>query len=108
MNRNCYTYVVGVDLFNGNNIYVARCLCNTGSKCGGQESGSTHTLQWYFTIFTYVRCKWRGKLSCAKTTVPIEIPFGFWAWMGPRNHVLDASPHPPWETEILMSDDTLA
>jgi len=25
---------------------------------------------------------------CAKTAEPIEIPFGLWAGMGPRNHVL--------------------
>jgi len=24
-----------------------------------------------------------------KTTEPIEMPFGLWAWMGSRNHVLD-------------------
>jgi len=24
---------------------------------------------------------------------PIEIPFGLWARMGARNHVLDGSPH---------------
>jgi len=26
---------------------------------------------------------------CAKTAEPIEMPFGLWARMGPRNHVLD-------------------
>jgi len=31
-------------------------------------------------------------VSCAKTVEPIEMPFGFWAGMGPRNHVLDGSP----------------
>jgi len=31
-------------------------------------------------------------MNCAKTAEPIEIPFGFWAWIGPRNHVLDGSP----------------
>ena len=30
-------------------------------------------------------------VSCAKTAEPIEMPFGLWAWMGPRNHVLDGS-----------------
>ena len=29
---------------------------------------------------------------CAKTAEPIEMPFGLWAWMGPRNDVLDESP----------------
>ena len=28
----------------------------------------------------------------AKTAEPIEMPFGLWAWMDPRNHVLDWSP----------------
>jgi len=31
-------------------------------------------------------------VSCAKTAEPIEMQFGLWAWMGPRNHVLDGSP----------------
>ena len=31
-------------------------------------------------------------VSCAKTAEPIEMPFGLWARMGPRNHVLDGSP----------------
>ena len=30
-------------------------------------------------------------MSYAKTAKPIEMPFGLWAWMGPRNHVLDGS-----------------
>jgi len=29
---------------------------------------------------------------CAKTSVPTEMPFGLWARMGPRNHVLDGGP----------------
>jgi len=28
-------------------------------------------------------------VSPAKTTSPIEMPFGLWARMGPSNHVLD-------------------
>ena len=31
-------------------------------------------------------------VPCAKTAEPIEMPFGFWARMGPRNHVLDGGP----------------
>ena len=34
-------------------------------------------------------------MSCAKTAKTIEMPFGLWAWMGRRNHVLDGS------TEVL-------
>jgi len=30
-------------------------------------------------------------VSCAKTAEPIEIPFGLWAQMSPRNNVLDGS-----------------
>jgi len=29
---------------------------------------------------------------CAKTAEPMEMPFGLWAWMGPKNYVLDRSP----------------
>jgi len=32
---------------------------------------------------------------CAKTAEPIEMPFGLWAWMSPRNHVLDGAPDIP-------------
>jgi len=31
-------------------------------------------------------------VPCAKTAEPTEMPFGLWAWMGPRNHVLDGGP----------------
>jgi len=31
-------------------------------------------------------------VSCATTAEPIEMPFGLWAWMDPRNYVLDWSP----------------
>ena len=30
----------------------------------------------------------------AKMAEPMEIPFGLWAWMGPRNPVLDGGPEP--------------
>ena len=29
---------------------------------------------------------------CTKTAEPIELSFGLWAWMCPRNHVLDGGP----------------
>ena len=38
---------------------------------------------------------------CAKTAEPIEMPFGLWTWMGPRNHALDGVQIPPWEGEVL-------
>jgi len=31
-------------------------------------------------------------VSPAKTAEPIEMPFGLWVWMGPRNQVLDVDP----------------
>jgi len=36
-------------------------------------------------------------VSPAKTAAPIELPFGLRTWVGPRNHVLDGGPDPPWE-----------
>jgi len=33
-------------------------------------------------------------VSHAKTAEPTEMPFGFWARMGPRNHVSDAAQIP--------------
>jgi len=38
---------------------------------------------------------------CAKTAEPIEMPFGLWARIGPRNHVLHGGPDPPWKGAIL-------
>jgi len=32
---------------------------------------------------------------CAKTAEPIEMPFGLWAQMWPRKHVLDGGPQVP-------------
>jgi len=32
---------------------------------------------------------------------PIKAPFGLWARMSPRHHVLDGGPDPPWEGAIL-------
>jgi len=40
-------------------------------------------------------------MSPAKAAEPIEIPFKFWARMGPRNYVLDWVQIPPWEGAIL-------
>jgi len=39
-------------------------------------------------------CKVQGHsvVICAKTTKPIEMSFGLWARIGPRNHVLDGGP----------------
>ena len=40
-------------------------------------------------------------VSLAKTAAPIEMPFGLRTRVGPRNHVLDRGPDPPWEGAIL-------
>jgi len=32
---------------------------------------------------------------------PIEMPFGLWAQVGPRNRVLHGGPDPLWEGAIL-------
>jgi len=36
-------------------------------------------------------------VNSTKTAEPIEMPFGFWARMGPRNHVLDGVTDLPME-----------
>jgi len=36
-----------------------------------------------------------------KMAEPIEMLFGLWARVGPRNHVLDGGPDPPWERAIF-------
>ena len=41
-------------------------------------------------------------VSPAKTAAPIEIPFWLRTLVGPRNHVLDGGPDPPWEGAILL------
>jgi len=48
-------------------------------------------------------CKVQGHSAviCAKTAEPMEMPFRFSARMGPRNHVLDGVPDPPWEGAIF-------
>ena len=36
----------------------------------------------------------------AKTAELIEMPFGLWDWMGPRNRVLDEGPDPLSERTV--------
>ena len=43
-------------------------------------------------------------VSPAKTAEPIEMAFGLWTRLGPRNHVLDGSPNPPLEGTILRGE----
>jgi len=40
-------------------------------------------------------------VSCAKTVEPIEMAFGIWTLVGPRNHVLDGVQIPTLEREVL-------
>jgi len=37
-------------------------------------------------------------VSPAKTAEPIQMPFGLWVQMVPRNHNLDGGPDPPMDT----------
>jgi len=40
-------------------------------------------------------------VSCAKMAELIELPFGTWTQVGPRNHVLDGGSALPSEATIL-------
>jgi len=42
-----------------------------------------------------VVCRSVTKVSPAKTAEPIEMPFGLWTLVGPRDHILDGGPDPP-------------
>jgi len=44
-------------------------------------------------------------VSPAKTAEPIEIPFGLWTRVRPRNHILDGGPDPAWEGSILRGKE---
>jgi len=48
-------------------------------------------------------CLYVTVVSRAKTTEPIEMPFGLWTQVGPRNHVLDRDSDPPYQGAILRS-----
>jgi len=41
---------------------------------------------------SYCKVQEQSAVICAKTAEPIEMPFGLWARMGPRNYMLDESP----------------
>jgi len=45
-------------------------------------------------------CWFVSVVSPAKTAAPIKIAFGLRTWVGPRNHVLDEGPDPPWEGAV--------
>ena len=41
-------------------------------------------------------------------TEPIEVQFVTWTWVGPRNHVLDGGPDPPWEGDTFEGGERAA
>jgi len=47
------------------------------------------------------------KCSCAKMAERIDMPFGIWTWVGPRNHVLEGVQIAPYEGAIFMGKDML-
>ena len=59
--------------------------------------------------FELGRGKWKGYVrKCglllpAKTAEPIEMPFGLWAQIGARNHLLEGS-RSPWKGVILRGE----
>ena len=40
-------------------------------------------------------CTYIAGMNRAKTAEPIKMPFGMWAWVGLRNHILDGGLDPP-------------
>jgi len=48
-----------------------------------------------------VVCRSVTVVGPAETAEPIEMPFGSWARVGSRNHVLDGGPDPSWEGAIF-------
>jgi len=58
----------------------------------------TRGVAWFISVCLSVRI-----ISPAKVAEPIEMPFGLWTRVGPRNHVLDGVPDAPWEGAILKA-----
>jgi len=54
---------------------------------------ATDGVAWCVCMYVglYVTSVCHSREPC-KMDKPIEIPFGLWAWMGPRNYVLDEGP----------------
>jgi len=48
-------------------------------------------------------CRSVTLVSPAKTAAPIEMPFGLWAGMGRRNHVLDGGCTPELLRDVTMA-----
>jgi len=45
-------------------------------------------MQHFLTVIVWSVCLLVTSMSTTKTTKPIEVPFGLWTWVVPRNHVL--------------------
>ena len=66
----------------------------------------------YSTTYVDAACCYRPSrvvclslvVSPAKTAEPIEMSFGLWTRMGPRNHVLDGDPDSWWKGVILREE----
>ena len=52
-------------------------------------------------IRSIVDCQSVIVVSPAKTVEPIEMTFGTRFQVGPRNHILDVDPDPPWQWSIV-------
>jgi len=105
------------------------CVCSRGISWSSIAVYAVHALNWFVihmpifvrphcsTVYVGVAyCYWRSSMVTrlvglsvtivgpAKMAEPIEMPFGLWTRMGPRNHVLDGGPYPRgkgqfWEGE---------
>jgi len=48
----------------------------------------------YYYRWSSMVCRFVKIMSRAKAAEPIEMPFGLWTWVGPKNRVLDGDPDP--------------
>jgi len=54
-----------------------------------------YNIVWQFTLQSVGRSVCHTSEPCKKTAEPIEMPFGLWTRVGPRNHVLDGGQDRP-------------
>jgi len=72
------------------------------------EATASVTTEAAASVASNVATTLHSAVICAKTAEAIQMPFGLWARMGPRNHVLDGGPEPPpWEGAIVKYRDFL-
>ena len=74
----------------GSGLWWAREPC---IRCGPDPHGKGQFFRRKGRPILPSHCKVLGHSTviCAKTAEPIEMPFGLWAWMCPRNYVVDGS-----------------